>query len=81
MPRPRSSSIRVSSQLRRRVGHLARRLHTSSQQEVIDRALGALEHQLFWEGFDEEAKAYLEKYPQEAVERKRFGQVSGDGLR
>ena len=80
MARSTSSSIRVSSQTRRRVSHIARRLHASSQQDVIDRALDALEHRLFWEGFDGEAKAYLEQYPHEMLERRKFGQVSGDGL-
>ena len=41
---------------------MARRLHASSQQEVVERALEALEHRLFWEGFDDEAQAYLEKF-------------------
>ena len=80
MPRSTSSSIRVSSQTRRRVGHIARRLHLSSQQEVIDKALDALEHRVFWEGFDEEARDYLAQYPQEMRERERFGQISGDGM-
>ena len=80
MDRGSSSSIRVSSQTRRRISQIARRLHASSQQDVIDRALDALEHRLFWEGFDEEAKAYLEQYPHEMLERRKFGQVSGDGL-
>ena len=81
MAQPTGSSIRVSSLVRRKVGQLARRLHASSQQEVVERALEALEHRLFWEGFDDEAQAYLEKYPQETKERRRFGRLSADGLR
>jgi hypothetical protein len=81
MQNPKGSSIRVSSVIRKRVGHLARRLKASSQEEVIDRALDALERAMFWEGFDGEAEAYLNKYPQEMTERNTFGQVSGDRMR
>jgi hypothetical protein len=76
---PAGSSIRVSPATRKRVGSLARRLRASSQQEVIDKALDILEHRLFWEGFDDEAKAYLNKFPREDVERGRFGNLSADG--
>lgn len=76
-----SSSIRVSSHTRRRVSELARRMRASSQQEVIERALDRLERQLFWEGFDEEATAYLNAYPGEGSERDKYGRISGDGLR
>ena len=81
MQNPKGSSIRVSSVIRRRVGHLARRLKASSQEEVIDRALDALERAMFWQGFDSEAEAYLKKYPPEITERNVFGQVSGDRMR
>ena len=81
MQNPKGSSIRVSSVIRKRVGHLARRLKASSQEEVIGRALDALERAMFWEGFDGEAEAYLNKYPQEMSERNTFGQVSGDRMR
>src|SRR5579859_3195610 len=64
MQNPKGSSIRVSSVIRRRVGSLARRLKASSQEEVIDRALDALERAVFWQGFNDEAEAYLKKYPQ-----------------
>jgi hypothetical protein len=70
----------VSAGTRRRVGSLARRLQLSNQQQVIDRALDLLERNLFWEGFEQEAKAYLEAYPREEQERATFGQVAGDGL-
>ena len=75
------SSIRVSPATRKRVGSLARRLSASSQQEVIDKALDVLEHRLYWEGFDDEAKAYLEKFPREDAERRRFGSLAPDGLK
>jgi len=81
MQNPKGSSIRVSSVIRRRVGSLARRLKASSQEEVIDQALDALERAMFWQGFDSEAEAYLNKNPQELAERDTFGQVSGDGMR
>ena len=81
MQNPKGSSIRVSSVIRRRVGSLARRLKTSSQEEVIDRALDALERAMFWHGFNDEAEAYLKKYPQELAERNTFGKVSGDRMR
>ena len=81
MQNPKGSSIRVSSVIRRRVRHLARRLKASSQEEVIDRALDALERAMFWQGFDAEAEAYLNKYPQEMTGRNIFGQVSGDRMR
>jgi predicted transcriptional regulator len=76
-----SSSIRVSAHTRKRVGDLARRMRAASQQEVIERALDRLERQLFWEGFDEEASAYLNSYPGERAERDKYGRISGDGLR
>src|ERR1035441_10713966 len=55
----RGSSIRVSSSTRKRVALLVAKLKASSQQDVIDQALAQLEHRVFWEGFEEEAKAYL----------------------
>jgi hypothetical protein len=56
-------------------------LKLNNQEQVLDRALGMLERSLFWDGFNDEAKAYLQRYPQEADERAVFGQVSGDGSR
>lgn len=81
MPRDAGSSIRVSPKTRRRVGHLARRLGAATHQQVIDNALDALERRLFWEGFDQEAKEYLDRYPAEAIERERFGHAAADGLK
>jgi hypothetical protein len=81
MRRPSGCSIRVSSSIRKRVGDLAVLLKATSQQEVIDRALNQLEHTLFWEGFEEEAKAYLAAYPQELRDRKRYGGTSADGMK
>jgi hypothetical protein len=52
-----------------------------SQQEAIDRALEKLEHSLFWEGFEEEARAYLAAYPQERNERDWFAGTSTDGMK
>jgi len=79
--RPSSSSIRVSASTRQRVGDLAVRLKVSSQQDVIDRALDKLEHSLFWEGFEEEARAYLAAYPQERNERDRYAGTSADRMK
>ncbi len=81
MKRGTGSSIRVSPSTRRRVSRLAAKLNVSSQQEVIERALDKLEHTIFWEGFDEEAKAYLEAFPDEYRERALFGHTSIDGIR
>lgn len=78
MPNLKQSSIRVSSGTRRRVGSLARRLKATSQEEVIDRALDALQRAIFWQGFEDEADSYLSKYTHESAERKIFGQISGD---
>ena len=75
------SSIRVSAQTRRRVGTLAARLKLASQQEVIDRALDEMEHRLFWDGFEEDARAYRKAFPEEDQERARYAGTSGDGLR
>lgn len=76
-----SSSIRVSSDTRRRIAELARRTGAGSQQGVIQRALDKLEQQLFWEGFDEEATAYLKAHPGERTERDRYGRIAGDALK
>ena len=81
MPRDAGSSIRVSPRTRRRVGQLACRLGAGTHQQVIDDALDALERRLFWEGFDQEAKEYLERYPAESLERESFGHAAADGLK
>lgn len=81
MARPVSSSIRVSGRTRQRVSDIAERLRASTQQEVIEKALDALEESLFWEGFDEEADRYIHSYPEEEAERKRFEGTMADGLR
>ena len=81
MPSRTARSIRVSSLTRRRVGSLTRRLKASNQEEVISRALDALERTVFWAGFDAEAQSYLSKYSRELAERKTFGQTSADGMR
>jgi hypothetical protein len=81
MGSPAPSSIRVSAQTRRRVGALAARLKLASQQEVIDRALDELERRLFWDGFEEEVRAYREAFPEEDRERAQYAGPSGDGLR
>lgn len=57
------------------------KLHASSQQEVIDRELDQLEQTLFWEGFEQEAKAYLAAYRQEETHRTSYAGTSGDGLK
>jgi hypothetical protein len=81
MRRPPGSSIRVSASTRKRVGDLTVKLKAASQQDVIDRALDNLEHSLFWEGFDEEAQAYLAAYPMEREERDRFAATSADRMK
>src|ERR1035437_8646949 len=75
----RGSSIRVSSSTRKRVALLVAKLKVSSQQDVIAPALGPLEHRVFWEGFEEEAKAYLASHPKERAERNRDAGTSADG--
>jgi len=62
------------------VGSLTRRLKASNQEEVISRALDALERAVFWAGFDSEAHSYLSKYSRELAERQTFGQISADGM-
>jgi hypothetical protein len=56
-------------------------LKASNQQDAIDRALDKLEHSLFWEGFEEEAQAYLAAYPQERNERNRYAGTSADRMK
>jgi len=63
------------------VGKLAALLKAASQQEVIGRALDKLEHTLFREGFEEEARAYPAAYPQEPQDSKRYGGTSADGMK
>ena len=77
----RGSSIRVSSSTRKRVALLVVKLKASNQQDVIDRALDQLEHKVFWEGFEEEATAYLASYPKEHAERNRYAGTSSDGMK
>jgi hypothetical protein len=48
---------------------------------VIDRALDQLEYKVFWEGFEEEAKAYLASHPKERAERDRYAGTSSDGMK
>jgi len=55
-------------------------MKAASQQDVIERALNKLEHSLFWEGFEEEARAYLAAYPEERDERRRYAGTSTDGM-
>ena len=58
------------------------RMHAvPSQREAVDRALDKLEHSLFWEGFEEEARAYLAAYPQERSERDRYAGTSADRIK
>jgi hypothetical protein len=56
-------------------------LKVSSQQDVIDLALDELEHSLFWEGFEEEARAYLAAYPQERNKRDQYAGTSADRMK
>jgi predicted transcriptional regulator len=81
MDRLSGSSIRVSAATRKRVADLAVKLKASNQQDVIDQAIDQLEHRVFWEGFEEEAKAYLESYPKERAERDRYAGTSSDGVK
>jgi predicted transcriptional regulator len=75
------SSIRVSSSTRKRVALLAAKLKAGSRQDAIDQALDQLEHKVFWEGFEEEAKAYMASYPEERAERNRYAATSSDSPR
>jgi len=81
MDRLSRSSIRVSAATRKRVADLAVKLKASNQQDVIDQAINQLEHRVFWEGFEEEAKAYLASYPKERAERDRYAGTSSDGVK
>ncbi|MBI4909894.1 MAG: hypothetical protein HY820_40120 [Acidobacteria bacterium] len=81
MDRLSGSSVRVSPSNRKRVAALATELKATSQQEVIDRALDQLEHRVFWEGFEEEAQAYLASHPEERAERDRYAGTSSDGIK
>jgi hypothetical protein len=81
MDRLSGSSIRVSATTRKRVADLAVKLKASNQQDVIDQALDQLEQRVFWEGFEEEAKAYLTTYPREREERDRYAGTSSDGMK
>ena len=81
MDRLSGSSIRVSATTRKRVARLAVRLKASNQQEVIDQALDQLEHRVFWEGFEEEAKAYLASHPKERAERDCYAGTSSVGMK
>jgi hypothetical protein len=56
-------------------------LKASNQQDAIGRALDKLEHSLFWEGFEEEARAYLAAYPRELNERDRYAGTSADWMK
>ena len=81
MDRSSGSSIRVSATTRKRVALLAVKLKASNQQDVVDRALDQLEDKVFWEGFEEEAEAYLASYPKERAERDRYAGTSSDGMK
>jgi hypothetical protein len=74
------SSIRVSPAARKRIATSVGHLQVKNQQEVSGRALDHLEHYLFWQGFDDEAKKYLAQYPQEKEERRRFSATASDRL-
>jgi predicted transcriptional regulator len=76
-----TSSIRVSAATRKRVGQLASHLHVSSQEEVLELALRRLEREVFWEGFDQEACAYLEAHPGEQAERASYSGTALDRSR
>jgi hypothetical protein len=81
MDRSSGSSIRVSATTRKRVALLAVKLKACNQQDVVDRALDQLEDKVFWEGFEEEAEAYLASYPKERTERDRYAGTSSDGMK
>lgn len=73
-------SIRVSVETNEKLNRLAQRLG-ANKRAVIDQALAALESQLFWVGWDEEAAAHLDAYgPLEERERERFAGAVRDGL-
>lgn len=75
-----ATTVRVSPETNEKLNKLAERLG-SSKRTVIDQALAALEKQLFWEGWDEEAAAYLATHESlEERERESFAGTHRDGL-
>ena len=73
-------SISVSVETDEKLNRLAQRLG-ANRRSVIDQALAALEKQLFWEGWDQEAANYLGVHgPLEERERERFAGTLRDGL-
>ncbi len=73
-------SISVSVETDEKLNRLAQRLG-ANRRSVIDQALAALEKQLFWEGWDQEAAGYLGAHgPLEERERERFAGTLRDGL-
>jgi predicted transcriptional regulator len=75
-----ATTVRISVETNERLNRLAQRLG-SNKRAVIDQALDALEKQLFWQGWDEEATAYLTVCGEiEERERENFAGTLRDRL-
>jgi len=74
-----TATLRVSASTRRRVTHLATTLG-QTQDTVIARGLAAIEQDLFWEGWNEEASSCLRIHgARESQERRHFSGPTADG--
>jgi hypothetical protein len=77
---PQTMTVRISPETNERLTKLAQRLG-ANKRTIINQALDALERQLFWNGWDEEATAYLSSYGQlEERERATFAGTNQDGF-
>jgi predicted transcriptional regulator len=73
-------TVRIDIETNERLNKLAQRLG-SNKREVIEQALDAPEKQLFWQGWDEEAAAYLAAHGErEERERGSFAGTLRDGI-
>ncbi|MBI3923159.1 MAG: hypothetical protein HY318_17190 [Armatimonadetes bacterium] len=66
-----TATLRVSTSTRKRLTHLAKVLGQTPDR-VIDSGLEAIERDMFWEGWDEEAASYLQQYGAREFEERRF---------
>jgi predicted transcriptional regulator len=74
-----AATIRITKPTHRRLRRLSKTLR-EPHDKVIARGLDAIERELFWEGWDEEAAAYLERYGKlESEERESFSGTVADG--
>ncbi len=74
-----TKTLRIPEPTSARLSHLAEVLREPCDR-VLERALDAIEREIFWEGWNEEAAAYLEHHgEQEAAERAVFAGTLADG--